>query len=46
MQSVNIIDYDGKIIKSYNPLDKPPKIFRDEYIFKNVLENKYPTDYV
>lgn len=45
MQSVNILDYEGKIIKSYNPLDKPQKIFISEYIIKTVLENAYK-DYI
>jgi hypothetical protein len=39
--SVNIYDNDGKFIKSFNPSNKPIKMFRDEYIFKNILENKY-----
>ena len=38
---VNIYDNDGKFIKSFNPSNKPIKMFRDEYIFKNILENKY-----
>lgn len=38
---VNIYDNDGKFIKLLNPSNKPVKMFRDEYIFKNILENKY-----
>ena len=41
IMSVNIYDYDGKLIKSFNPLNKPIKMFRDEYIFKHVLDNIY-----
>lgn len=39
--SVNIYNNDGTFIKSFNPSNKPVKMFRDEYIFKNILENKY-----
>lgn len=39
--SVNIYNNNGKFIKSFNPSNKPIKMFRDEYIFKNILDNKY-----
>ena len=39
--SININDYDGKLIKSFNPLNKPIKMFINDYISKIILFNKY-----